>query len=50
VERFTENDLRAHVASESATVEQARGRLGHATIATTQRIYRRRPEKVAPLR
>ena len=50
LKRFTEHDIRAHVASESATVEEAGARLGHASTATTTRVYRRRAERVTPLR
>jgi integrase len=48
-ERFQERDLRAKVASESATLEEASERLAHASTATTKRIYRRKPSKVKPL-
>jgi integrase len=48
-ERFQERDLRAKVASESATLEEASERLAHASTATTKRIYRRKPTKVKPL-
>jgi len=47
--RFQERDLRAKVASESASLEEASERLGHASTATTKRIYRRKPAKVKPL-
>ena len=49
VERFQERDLRAKVASESATLEEASERLAHASAATTKRIYRRKPARVQPL-
>lgn len=48
-ERFQERDLRAKVASESATLEEASERLAHASTETTKRIYRRKPAKVKPL-
>ena len=48
-ERFQERDLRAKVASESDTLEEASERLSHASTATTKRIYRRKPTKVKPL-
>ena len=48
-ERFQERDLRAKVASESASLEEASERLAHASTATTKRIYRRKPARVKPL-
>lgn len=42
--KFTENDLRAKVASDSDSDEQARKRLGHSSAATTKRHYRRKGE------
>lgn len=48
-ERFQERDLRAKVASESDTLEQASALLGHATTEITQRVYRRKPVRVLPL-
>ena len=50
VPRFTEHDLRAFTAGESTTLAEAQQRLGHASPEVTRRVYRRRPEKVAPLR
>lgn len=44
-ERFTEHDLRAKVASDSDDAEQARKRLGHKSVSTTNKTYRRKPEK-----
>ena len=49
-ERFTEHDLRAKCASDAGSLEHARALLAHADSATTRRIYRRRPERVKPLR
>ena len=49
-ERFTEHDLRAKCASDAESLERARELLTHADSATTRRIYRRRPERVRPLR
>ena len=49
-ERFTEHDLRAKCASDAESLERARELLAHADPATTRRIYRRRPERVRPLR
>ncbi len=50
VERFTEHDLRAKCASDAATLEHARALLAHADSRTTERVYRRKPERVKPLR
>ena len=49
-ERFTEHDLRAKCASDAATLEHARQLLAHADSRTTDRIYRRKAERVKPLR
>lgn len=49
-QRFTEHDLRAKCASDADSLERARALLQHATSATTQRHYRRRPERVEPLK
>jgi integrase len=49
-DRFTEHDLRAKCASDAATLEHARSMLAHADSRTTNRIYRRRPERVRPAR
>jgi integrase len=49
-QRFTEHDLRAKCASDADTLEHAQRLLAHAHSTTTQRIYRRRPERVKPLR
>lgn len=48
-ERFRFNDLRAKSASDD-TSDAATERLGHASKATTERFYRRRPARVRPLR
>lgn len=48
--RFTEHDLRAKCASDAATLEQARALLAHADSRLTDRVYRRKPEVVSPLR
>lgn len=45
-DHFTEHDLRAKVASDATTLEHARALLAHADSRTTDRIYRRKPEKV----
>lgn len=49
-EHFTEHDLRAKCASDAETLEHARALLAHADGKVTQRIYRRKPERVRPLR
>lgn len=49
-ERFTEHDLRAKCASDAETLAHAQQLLSHADSATTRRIYRRRPERVKPLK
>jgi len=48
-ERFQERDLRAKVASDSASLVEASERLGHADTGITQRVYRRKPVRVRPL-
>lgn len=47
-ERFTEHDLRAKCASDADSLEHARALLAHADSQLTQRVYRRRPERVKP--
>lgn len=49
-EHFTEHDLRAKCASDAETLEHARQLLAHADGKITERVYRRRPEVVKPLR
>jgi len=49
-EHFTEHDLRAKVASDADTLEHARSLLSHADSRTTDKIYRRKAERVTPLR
>jgi integrase len=49
-ERFTEHDLRAKCASDAESLEHARALLSHADARTTEAIYRRKPERVKPLR
>ncbi|MBS1186661.1 MAG: integrase [Burkholderiaceae bacterium] len=49
-ERFTEHDLRAKCASDAATLEHARQLLSHADGRITERVYRRKPEFINPLR
>lgn len=47
-ERFTEHDMRAKCASDVETLEHARALLAHADSRVTDRIYRRKPERVKP--
>lgn len=49
-ERFTEHDLRAKCASDAESLERAKELLGHADCKITERVYRRKPEIVRPLR
>lgn len=49
-ERFTEHDLRAKVASDAPSLERARQLLTHADDKITQRVYRRKPERIKPVR
>ncbi|WP_241559126.1 integrase [Chitinophaga barathri] len=50
IERFTEHDLRAKAASDASTLEQARALLSHSDSRITGRVYRRKPERVTPIR
>lgn len=49
-QKFTEHDLRAKCASDAESLEHARALLSHADSRTTDRIYRRKAERVKPLR
>lgn len=49
-ERFTEHDMRAKCASDAETLEHAQRLLAHADSKITDRVYRRKPERVKPLR
>ncbi len=49
-EAFAERDLRAKAGSDAESIERARELLQHAGVGTTQRWYRRRPDRVKPLR
>jgi integrase len=49
-ERFTEHDMRAKVGSDAETLERAKQLLAHSDAKLTQRVYRRRPEKIKPAR
>ena len=46
---FTEHDLRAKAASDADNLEHARALLSHADSRITNKVYRRKPEKVLPL-
>jgi len=47
-ERFTEHDLRAKVGSDATSLERARQLLAHADARMTERVYRRKPERIKP--
>jgi hypothetical protein len=49
-ERFTGHDFYAKCASDAETLEHARTLLSHADARTTEAIYRRKPERVKPLK
>lgn len=49
-ERFTEHDIRAKAASDAETLDHAQSLLTHADSRVTDRVYRRKPKKVQPLR
>jgi integrase len=49
-QRFTEHDLRAKVGSDAESRERARALLGHVDERITERVYRRKPERVRPTR
>jgi integrase len=49
-ERFTEHDLRAKCASDAETLARAQQLFGHADSKITERVYRRKPKGVRPLR
>lgn len=44
---FTEHDLRAKAGSDAESLERACQLLGHADTAITERVYRRKPERIA---
>ncbi|WP_341674997.1 tyrosine-type recombinase/integrase [Niveibacterium sp. SC-1] len=48
MERFTEHDLRAKVGSDAESLERARELLAHADSRMTERVYRRKPERIKP--
>lgn len=49
-DRFQERDLRAKVATDSNTLLEASERLGHSDTGITQRVYRRKPIVIEPLK
>jgi integrase len=49
-ERFTEHDIRAKAGSDSGSAQSAQELLAHENLSTTQRIYRRKPRVVIPLK
>lgn len=49
-EHFTEHDLQAKCASDAAAPEHARQLLPHADGKITEKVCRRRPEVIKPLR
>lgn len=49
-ERFTEHDLRAKVGSDAESLDRAKQLLAHSDSRLTERIYRRKPERIAPAR
>lgn len=49
-EKFTEHDLRAKCASDAHSLEHARALLSHIDSRTTKAIYRRKPERVRPIK
>ncbi len=50
IERFQFRDLRRKSASDEVDAIVAQQRLGHASVAITNRVYRVKPKKVRPLR
>jgi integrase len=47
-ERFTEHDLRAKVGSDAESLRRAQELLAHADARMTDRVYRRKPARIAP--
>jgi hypothetical protein len=47
---FIEKDLRAKCASDIESLEHARKLLAHVDSRITHRVYRRKPERVSPLK
>ena len=50
IQKFTFNDIRAKSASDSASLQEASERLGHTSMAITDRVYMRVPYRVKPLK
>lgn len=50
IDGFTEHDFRAKVGSDAPTKERAQELLTHDNVATTVRAYRRRPERLKPVK
>jgi len=49
-QRYTFNDMRSKLASDTAELAEASARLGHTRTAVTRRHYIRKPTRVRPLR
>ncbi|GMG90681.1 hypothetical protein Cmtc_19010 [Cupriavidus sp. TKC] len=49
-QRFNEHDLRAKCASDAETLAHAQALMAHADSRLTERVYRRKPQVVQPLR
>lgn len=49
-ESFTEHDLRAKVGSDAESLERARQLLAHSDARVTERVYRRKPEGIKPVK
>jgi len=49
-ERFTDLDLRGKAATDAESLERAQQLLGHTDSRTTKRHYRRKPERIRPLK
>lgn len=49
-QRFNEHDLRAKCASDAETLQHAQALMAHADSRLTERVYRRKPQVVQPLR
>jgi integrase len=49
-EPFTLHEIRAKSSSDTDSLEAASARLGHMSTTTSERVYRRKPAKVEPLR
>jgi len=47
-ERFTEHDLWAKVASDAESLERAKQLMTHSDAKMTERVYRRKPERIKP--